>query len=378
MFARPNPRLPSRMPPPRESLVDVLGLLARHRRRLLQVVGAAFVLSVVVALLSPVYYEAHTTFLAASSDLNNPSKIFATDVVNLYGSGDDVERVLSAAESEGTVGFLVDSFDLYAAYEIDTADRDAATRVREELADHYTVRRTKYDEIEIAVEDQDPRKAAAMANAARDRSAAVIQATSQLGQRDMAALFQRTIEAERAELDAISDSLASVNDRYGILEPGIQGQQLAGLRNSVERGIRTDSVVASELRRSSLGSRLRDSVLVIEARLQASRASRDQIEDQIDKYTTGSGRAKSLLTRYRILSDQLSYDLQRQQRVEAIMESPGPVIYISEAARVPDRKSRPRRTFIVLGVTLAAAVFAVLGLLVYDTYKRVDWRRYGS
>ena len=366
------------MPPPRESLVDVFGLIVRHRRRLLQVVGAGFVLGVLVALLSPVYYAATTTFLAASPDLNNPSKIFATDRVDLYGGGDDVERVISAAESEGTVGFLIDSFDLYAVYDVDPDGRYAETEVREELAEHYTVRRTKYDEIEITVEDRDPRRAAAMANAARDRSAAVIQATSQLGQRDMAALFARSVEAKTARLAALSDSLSDLSARYGVLDPVIQGQELAGLRNSTERSIGVDSVVAAELRRTGAGGALRDSVLVIEARLQANRASRATIDRQIGDFTVGSARAKTYLKQYDILSDQLTYDLQRQQRVESIMDSPGPVIYVNDPARVPDRKSRPARTFIVVGITLAAAVFAVLGLLLYDSYKRVDWQRSAS
>ena len=360
----------------RESLVDVIGLLVRYRRRLLAIVGAAFVLAVAIALLSPVYYSATTTFLAASADLNNPSKIFATDRVDLYGSGDDVERVIAAAESEETVRFLIDSFDLYAVYDVDTTAVDATTRVRDELEKLYEVRRTKYDEIEITVEDRDPRRAAAMANAARDRAAAVIQATGMLGQRDMAALFQRSVETKRSRLRDLTDSLARLNDRYGIIDPGIQGQALAGLRDQTERSIASDSVVAGELRRRGVGGRLRDSLYLIEARLEARRANRGTIAEQVDNYTRGGSRARTFLTQYNILNDQLSYDLQRQQRVQTLMETPGPVIYLSNAARVPDRKSRPARTLIVLGVTLAAFVFASLGIIVYDTYKDVDWRGY--
>ena len=362
--------------PQRESLVDVVGLVVRHRRRLLQIVGAAFLVGLAVALLSPVYYSATTTFLAASADLNNPSKIFATDRVDLYGNGDDVERVIAAAESEETLAFLIDSFDLNEVYDIDTSARDARTRVREELADLYEVRRTKYDEIEISVEDRDRQRAAAMANAARDRAAAVIRATSMMGQRDMAALFQRSVDTKREQLSQLADSLSALNDRYGIIDPVVQGQTLAGLRDETERAIASDSVVARELRRVGVGGRLRDSLLLIEARLEAGRASRSTIGEQVSNFTRGGSRARTFLTQYSILNDQLSYDLQRQQRVQTIMESPGPVIYLSEPARVPDRKSRPARTLIVLGITLAAFLFATLGIIVYDTYKDTDWRGY--
>ncbi len=58
------------------------------------------------------------------------------------------------------------------------------------------------------------------------------------------------------------------------------------------------------------------------------------------------------------------------------MASPGPVIYVSNAARVPDRKSRPVRSLIVLGITLAAAILSAVGIILWDTYKAVDWKRY--
>lgn len=362
--------------PQRESLVDVVGLLVRHRRRLAQIVGAALALAIAIALASPVYYSATTTFLAASADLNNPSKIFATERVDLYGSGNDVERVIAAAESEETLRFLVDSFDLYRVYDVDSTAPDAATLVREELDEVYEVRRTKYDEIEVTVEDRDATRAAAMANAARDRAAEVIRATSLLGQRDMAALFQRSIETKQAQLAALNDSLALVSDRYGIIEPNIQGQQLAGLRDATTRAIANDSVVAAQLRRRGVAGRLRDTLYIIEARLAALRASRATVADQTRNYTTGGASARTLLTQYNIINDQLSYDLQRQQRVQTLMESPGPIIYVSNVARVPDRKSRPARTLIVVGITAAAFVFAALGIIVYDTYKDVDWRGY--
>ena len=360
----------------RESLVDVLGLLVRHRRLWLGIIGAAFVLSLAVAFLSPVYYTATTTFLAASPDLNNASKLFAGEQLELYGTGDDVERVIAAAESEETVKFLIDSFDLYEVYEVDTAARYASTKVRDELYDHYTVRRTKYDEVEIFFEDQDPRRAATLANAARDRAGQVVQETAMRGQRETHALFTRAIGVKRQRLREITDSLNSLNTQFGVLDARAQGEQFSGLRDYTNRLIVEDSIFVQELARKSLSGRMRDTLMIVQARLEGSRVNREVINRQLLQYTSGSAKARTLTSENEILNEQLGFDLERIRRIESVMASPGPVIYVSNAARVPDRKSRPVRSLIVLGITLAAAILSAVGIILWDTYKAVDWKRY--
>ncbi len=360
----------------RESLIDVLGLLVRHRRLWLGITAAAFALSLVVAFVSPVYYTATTTFLAASADLNNASKLFAGQDVQLYGTGDDVERVIAAAESEETLGFLVDSFDLYDVYDIDPGDRYASTTVRDELLDHYSVRRTKYDEISISVEDRDPQRAAAMANASRVRAGAVIQNTALRGQQEMFNLYERAVSVKRDRLAEITDSLNSINARYGVLDAETQGRQFAGLNDYTSRQIMSDSIFVDEFTRRKVTGRLRDTLTVVQARLAAAKQTRQLIGSQLAQYSLGNSRARTLTSEYDILNDNLSYDRERMRRLESIMASPGPVIYVSNAARVPDRKSRPVRWLIVVGITLAAAIFSAIGILLWDTYKGIEWTKY--
>ena len=54
----------------------------------------------------------------------------------------------------------------------------------------------------------------------------------------------------------------------------------------------------------------------------------------------------------------------------------GPVIHLLDIAFIPDRKSRPVRWLIVVGSTLAAFLFAALGIVLIDTYKDVEWKQY--
>jgi len=202
----------------RENLLDVIGLLLKKRKLLLGITAAAAILSILVALLLPVYYKASTTFLAASPDLTNPSKLFGDKEVAVYGSGNDLERLMGIATSEETLSFLVDSFNLMEVYDIDPQSVRARNDVREALTKLYGVMRTRYDVVEITVEDKDPERAALMANAARERIAAVIRGVTSSGQQDMANMYRNSIDMKKSRLISVQDSLKSLTKLYGIVD----------------------------------------------------------------------------------------------------------------------------------------------------------------
>ncbi len=362
--------------PQRESLLDVIGVLLRQRQLWFSIVGAAAIISIIVALTLPVWYVAVTLCLAASPDQNNYSKIFTGEQVEMYGTGNDIERVIAAAESEETIRFLVDSFDLYTVYGIDSSSTRAVSDVREELHDHYSVERTRFSEIEISVEDQDPQRAAAMANAARERCGAVLQNLHLRAQQEMRSTFARAVQVKEQRLKSVADSIQMLSDNSGIIDVGVQQSELSGLVFSTEQRLIQDSVALITLSRQSLSGRLRDTLAVLRARIDANRSSRASLSAELKRFTGGRSMIQSLTAEYAIISDQLAYDRERTRQLQSLMEKPGPVIYPSSVARVPDRKARPVRWLIVVGTTLAAAIFAALGILVWDTYKQVPWSRY--
>ena len=49
-------------------------------------------------------------------------------------------------------------------------------------------------------------------------------------------------------------------------------------------------------------------------------------------------------------------------------------IIILEPVQVPNLKSYPIRSFIVLGSTLIAIIIGIIGVLLLDIYKRVNWK----
>lgn len=360
----------------RENLLDVIGLLLKKRKLLLGTTAVAAVLSILVALLLPVYYKASTTFLAASPDLTNPSKLFGDKEVAVYGTGNDIERLMGIATSEETISFLVDSFNLMEVYEIDANSARARNDVREALSNLYGVKRTQYDAVEISIEDQSPERAAAMANAARERVSAVIRGVTNEGQREMATMYLGSVTKKKNRLEDIQDSLRQLTILYGIVDVQSQRESLSGLLGSTERSLTSDSVKLSQLSRMSVSGKLRDSLKVMEARIQANRSTRLQLLQQLSTFASASGLVEALQTEFEIVSKQLAYDQERLRQFETMGSTNGPVIHLLDRAYLPDRKSRPVRWLIVVGSTLAAFLFAALGILLFDTYKDVKWKQY--
>ena len=360
----------------RENLLDVIGLLLKKRKVLLRITAAAAILSIIVALLLPVYYKAGTTFLAASPDLTNPSKLFGGNEVSVYGTGNDIERLMGIATSEETLSFLIDSFNLLEVYEIDPDSKRARNDVREALSDLYGVKRTQYDAVEITVEDKDPIRAANMANAARDRIANVIRRVTSNGQGDMATMYTSSITMKKLRLNAIQDSLKVLTKLYGIVDVQSQKEALSGLLGRTERDLTSDSVKYSRLKTMRVGSRMRDTLNVLQARIEAQRSMLVQLHNQLNSFAAVSGTVEALQTELEILSEQLAYDQERLRQFETMGSTSGPVIHLLDIAFVPDRKSRPIRWLIVVGSTLAAFLFTALGILLIDTYKDVEWKEF--
>lgn len=370
-----NPPPPT--PLPRESLVDVVGLLLRRRRLIAAVTGGVALLSVVVAFALPVYYRATTTFYAASPDQTNPTAIFAENqTVDDFGDGDDLERLIGVASSQATLKFLIDSFGLSAVYEIDTDLPDAYYRTRRELEGLYEVTRTRYDAIEIAVEDKDPSRAARMATAARERTAAVTRQLLAQGRGNLEAVYRGAVVSKEAQRARVSDTLRVLNARFGIVDVETQAEALSGQLGALDRALARDSAMLAHFR-GARGRRGRaDSLAAVEGRLAGARRARARVLRQLDEFAEGSGVVLAYQTEAEAIAEDLADDREALRRVENANRLGGAVLYLLDEATVPQRKARPVRWLVVAGSTLAALLFTCLGVVVADTYKDVEWRRF--
>ena len=370
----PDAAPPRRAAPPPHQLLGVLQTLYHYRKEILGTTLAAAVLAALIALLIlPVYYESTTTFYAAHTDLASPERIFgqSTDAVDYYGKSDDIDRILAIGKSGELVNFMVNEFNLYERYDIDPASLKGSYNVAQEFFSLYSIQKNKYDAIELSVEDKAPEMAARMANAARNKISTTAQRLIKEGQTLVVNTLNANIENKQTELITLGTQFDSIRTRYGIYNLNSQTEALSARIASTENQVAGDSVRLALL--SKQKGIPRDTLTYLRARLESGRLQLANARKRLDDFNLGISGYRVLFGQQVEATEQLALDRERFKQYQVAMRTDFPTLHLLERADVPVVKSRPHRTLIVLAATVLAFILAVIGALLFDAYRRVDW-----
>ena len=367
----PDPSTVNSAPPPH--LLGVLRTLWRWRKPILLFTLAGAVLSVIVSLLLPVYYTGYTSFVALSPEQISIESTFGTTSqrIPVYGTGDDIDRLLSVAESADVQQFLVRTFNLYEAYDIDSTNRKAPLRVIEELQSRYAIDRNPRDVIELTVEDRDPERAAAMARAARERINQVNLALIRSAHRRNATGLQQDVSEGERRLTELNQRLSTLRDTSGIYNTESQSEILASTASVLDQQIARTQARLEAYRASGP----RDSINRLTVDLAGLESSRRALNNQLDKLNRSIGEIENMEEERLITNESLSESRTRLNQYEAILIGDRRTLEVIEEAEVPIVKSYPVRWLIVVAATALSFVMAVLGALLIDTGRRYDWTR---
>jgi tyrosine-protein kinase Etk/Wzc len=371
----------------RDNLIGVLQTIITWRTTILRVCLIALAGSALISLLLPNYYKSVTICYPASPELANPELLFGTtgQVTDYFGNDNDLDRIAEIANSNQLVDYMVGKFKLYEHYDIDSTTTKGQFKVREEFRELYSALKNEHDALEISVEDTDPKLAAEMANAARDKVDEMAQTLTKTPQARLLAAIEDNINRKRTELSTMGDTLSSMQQYYGIYDPTAQGEALATQLAQAEA-----QVARNRARLEVLEPNLnipRDTIAFIKADLRAaesqrrllmegSRTTRPNDLESANQLTVrrfNEGLAKVLVVKdlHFQARKQLSYDLERYTQIKAVYNTSISAIHVVEKAEVPLRKSRPMRSLLVIGITLAAFVFTLMAALIADHYRDV-------
>jgi capsule polysaccharide export protein KpsE/RkpR len=366
----------------RDNLLEVIQALYRQRRVILNVCLVALVASVSISLLLDNYYEAKTVFYPTSPRLANPELLFGYtgQVTDYFGSDRDLDRLAEIARSREVEDFLIERFDLYTHYGIDSTSKRGIHKLRKRLRKLYTVQKNKNDAIELTVEDRDPQVAADMANAARQKIDEIAQRLTKESQLKLLNAFENNLKRKQVELERLADSLRRLQAFYNIYDVGTQSAQIAGQLSLADL-----EVIRYRARLEVLESDPnvpRDTLAFIRANLKAYEQQRQQLRAAggntevltVDRLNEAVPRIAILQDMHYQARKQLTYDLERYNQILATYSTDIPALLVIEAAEPPPVKSRPMRSLIVLASLLGTFLFTSLAVLVADAYRGVRWR----
>ena len=359
-----------------DNLLEVIRLLYKWRKHLITTVTIAAIGSVIISLVLPVYYEATTTLLPVNPLLKSPNHVFGTSTENPepFGTEEDLDRMLAIAESKELTDYVIQQFDLYNHYDIDTVDVKAPYKIKKKLFKLYTAQKNEFGEIEITVEDKSKDLARDMANAIRKKMDEIDQKLMKENQLSTVKMYERELNGKDDYLKLMKDSLSNLRQQYGIYDIKAQGEfvsqtipklqsQLAGAREGLKyyKSIgQSDSASVYEGQVRSLSGQL---------------AAFSGKGEGFNLNTFNEGREKILFIEQFLesYSEEVAEQREIYRRYKSVAESNIPSIYTVEAAYTPVVKSYPVRWLIVIGSTFVAFVLAIMAILLLDRYSDVKW-----
>ncbi|MBU6342267.1 MAG: hypothetical protein KGS48_12295 [Bacteroidetes bacterium] len=367
----------------RDNLISILGSIYQWRKVLRNILIITLLASIGASLLLKNYYKATTIFYPASPELANPELIFGNtgQVTQYFGSDRDLDRILEIANSMEVVDYMVHKFNLYQHYGIDSISAKGRFTVREIFNSLYSAQKNKNDAVELSVEDTDPKMAANMANAAREKINQIAQRLIKNIQATTLTAFENNMSHKNKELDLLGDSLREIQTVSGVYNSGTQGELIAKQLTIAQSEIIHKKAQLQILENNPLIPK--DTIEYIKANLYAFETELKRLkskEPNNDNLTLQT--YNKVLPKISILSDlhyqarkQLTYDQERYNQVKAAYNTTIPAIQLVEAAEEPLVKSRPKRTMIVVAALLAALFFAIIGILIVEAYRDFDWKQ---
>ncbi|MBT8234046.1 MAG: hypothetical protein HKO66_03735 [Saprospiraceae bacterium] len=357
-----------------ESLLDIILLLFKWWK---QIIGASFLAAVITAgisLMLPNYYEASTQFYAASPDLAQPSPLGnMPESKRIYGNDNDIDRLISISKSNTVSNYLIDSFDLYNHYEIKEDDPKGKYKLLLKLEKHFEITKTKYDAIKLSFEDKVPETAAAMANATRNKVDELARTMIKSSQENLLNAYKRNVTNKQLQYDAISDSLYYTRNKYNIFNTQSQGEAFGSSMVSLEGKIQSYKARISYLQKKT--DVPQDSINIFKAKLEGFKTQYKNLGRNISEYNNGYPKILNFERQLKDFGDQLNIDKERLKQLQAVYNSEISAIHIVEKAETPVIKSRPKRSFLVIGIAALTFVLMSIWVIAQDQLNKSDWRK---
>ncbi len=359
----------------RDSLLDVLRTLLRCRRPILLTTGGA---AAIVALCSLLfldnYYQATTLFYAASPDLARPEAFSDNQGARqeFFGNEQDIDRLLSIAESGELADSMIRMFNLFEHYDIDTSRPKAGFFVREEFYSLFTVMRNELGAIEISIEDKDRKLSATMANAARRQIDNIARRLIKESQERQISHYERTMREQARSLAELGDTLRRTREQYSIFNTNSQGEALAELLATTRNTLIGQQAMLQSL--ESAGPRFRDSVVMVRAKVRSTSRQLDSLKTRLSTFNQGVTHIEVMERELREAALRQSETKEKYKLLLTSRESDIAAIHLVEVAQPPLIKSRPKRSLLVVCSAFLAFLFLALGCLAIDSWGNISWK----
>lgn len=146
--------------------------------------------------------------------------------LNSYSIETRTDQLLQLLHSNSIRDSLIQQFDLYAAYEVDTALKGGHFALYNEFLERVEITKTQYESVMIEVVDEDPVRARDMVNSMLDQVNKLARRLQREKSYEVLHIAERTLEHERYKLDSVERRLDTLRRTTGLLSYETQSKEL--------------------------------------------------------------------------------------------------------------------------------------------------------
>jgi tyrosine-protein kinase Etk/Wzc len=350
------------------SLLDILIVIVQYRRLILKIAAYTVVVGVIVSLLLPIRYTATTSILPPQQTNSAGSALMAqlgglSSVASLAGGSLGLKNPndlqVAMLKSRTVEDAMLDRFHLVELFRVKQRS-DARTKL-EKVVDIDSG--TKDGLIRLAVTDRDPRRAAEMANGYVEefKRLSANLAVTEASQRRL--FFEQQLVQAKDNLANAEEDLKKTGQRTGLIQLDSQTRATIELVAELRGEIAAKEVQINAMRSFATGEN--PELQLAEQQLAGLRSQAEKMgaasEGASNALIPKGGMQEAGVEYIRKLRDVKYFEtvfdlLARQYEIAKVDEArQGATVQVVDRAIVPDRRSSPKRTLIVLGA-------AVLGL----------------
>ncbi|MDE3021991.1 MAG: hypothetical protein KGI54_09035 [Pseudomonadota bacterium] len=367
------------------SLLDLLIVLAKHKKLIFWVTFSAAVISIIVSLLLPNIYTASTTILPPQENESSASAMLgqlgalAGGASSMLGIKNPSDLYVGMLKSRTVAQTLVDQFNLKTLYR-DKTDEAA----RKDLKKNTDIKADKDGFITVAFSDRNPQRAANIANAYVDALRNVSQRLAVTDAARRRLFFQNQMALANKKLADAEYALEQTQEKTGLIELSSQEKAAIESNANLRAEIAAKEVQLSAMRMSTTESnpdyvRLEQELVELKSQLSKLQNGQDLGEGDI---LVPTGKVPQVGLEYlRKVRDVKYYEsiteiLAKQFEIAKIDEArDGPLIQILDKAIPPEKKSKPKRALIVLLSTFAAFFLSILVVFLKESIEQIKLER---
>jgi uncharacterized protein involved in exopolysaccharide biosynthesis len=360
---------------------DVVKLLIDKKSLIIRVCGLVAILAVVISLLMPNEYKATTTFYPASDDLSRPDVIFGlvSERTYYYGGSMERDRLISISKSSALFDRILENYDLFGHYGEKNEGSGSHAKLEKKFRKNFDVIKNDLDALEMSFIDRDPEVAAQIVNIARvaldDLASNIIKST----QLNFLESLETKLRQTRIIYNQVNDSISKLRNQYQIYDTNSQIAQISELITDAKSQMASET--ARYLAFKNTGHARRDTLESIQIRMAGLESQLKSFENpdsttnvglDIRKLTEIKPIIETLEGYYYTLKAEIARDDIFLNKFYVANQTKSPAIHLIDAATIPNEKFKPKRSLLVLGSLLAAFIFSVLGILLFESYKEFN------